>query len=55
MILIKIIQDHGDADDDHCHGDDDDDEEDDDDDEEDAAINGQYPMHRRGAFLHIIS
>ena len=19
------------------------------------AINGQYPMHRRGAFLHIIS
>ena len=26
-----------------------------DDEEEDAAINGQYPMHRRGAFLHIIS
>ena len=52
-----IIYDHGDANDDHCPGDGDDDEEqdDDDDNEEDAAINGQYRMHRRGAFLHIIS
>ena len=25
-----------------------------DDEEEDGAINGQYPMHRRGTFLHII-
>ena len=50
MILIKMIYDYSDADDYHC-----DDKEDDDDDEEDAAINGQYRMHRRGAFLHIIS